>query len=355
MKKTFDTIIVGQGIAGTVLSYSLLKAGQSVLVIDTANDYSATKAAAGLINPITGRYYTKTWLIEELLPAAIATYQELERLLDCKLWYPADIYRVLHTITQVNDWESKVHKIGYKEYCESVHTQGDYEGFTTKGQGIALIKQGGRVAINTLVKKYKQYLIENNAYRDEQFDHKHLLVSKDKISYKDFTSESIVFAEGVGVLGNPYFREIPLQPAKGEALYLDINKMSINNQILKHRQYLVPIEETNTYWSGGGFQWQTMDGSPTPKFKESYREDLNNFIKSDYHIAKHVAGIRPCVKDRKPLIGRHRDHHNVYIFNGMGTKGTSLSPYFAEMLCGQILNNKQLIEEVDIARCYPTE
>jgi len=350
MNTHYDTILVGQGIAGSVLSYSLLKAGQSVLVIDTSNDYSATKAAAGLINPITGRYYTKTWMIEDLLPAAIKTYQDLEVTLDCKLWYPAEIYRVLHTITQVNDWESKVLKDGYQDYCESVHTLGKYEGLTTKGEGIAHIKQGGRVAINVLVSKYKQYLISQSAYLDEQFDHSKLGVSSDQVKYGEFNAKSIVFAEGVGALNNPYFQDLPLQPAKGEAVHLSLSNEALPDQILKHKEYLVPNSETNTFWSGGGFKWKAKDGLPTQEFRERYTANLDTFMQSDYTIVNHVAGIRPCVKDRKPLIGRHHQHPNMYLFNGMGTKGTSLSPYFAEMLVQLILHDTPVLSEVDIRR-----
>jgi len=350
--KHYDTIVVGQGIAGTVLSYSLFNAGQDILVIDAPNPYSATKAAAGLINPITGRYYTKTWMIENLLSQAIKTYKELEILLSCKLWYPSDIYRVLHTITQVNDWESKVLKSGYQDYCQSISTLGKYQELTTHGEGVALIKQGGRVDINLLVSRYKQYLIDRSAYLETQFDHNELQVNSDCVVYGEYRARSIVFAEGVGALTNPYFQEIPLQPAKGQAVQIQVGGSAIKDQILKHKQYLVPIGESNTYWSGGGFKWNTENALPTSDFLDKYIEELNDFINPEYKILNHIAGIRPCVKDRKPLIGKHQTYRNIYIFNGMGTKGTSLSPYFAEMLVKYMLDSKPLLNEVDLARYY---
>ena len=351
MQKQFDTIVVGQGIAGTVLSYSLFNAGQNVLVIDAPHPYSATKAAAGLINPITGRYYTKTWMIEDLLPQAIITYRGLEQLLDCQLWYPSEIYRVLHTVTQVNDWEAKVIKDGYQDYCESVSTLGKYQAITAQGEGVALIKQGGRVDLNLLVSQYKQYLIDRSALLEVEFDHQALQVTNQDVTYGEYTAKSIVFAEGVGALGNPYFKNLPLQPAKGEAIHLQLAETTIQDQILKHKQYLVPIGQ-GTYWSGGGFKWRADDALPTTNWLESYSTDLDEFIKQDYTLLNHIAGIRPCVKDRKPLIGRHPTFPNLYLFNGMGTKGTSLSPYFAEMLVKYMMADGLILDEVDLKRYY---
>jgi len=72
-----DYIILGQGICGSFLSYYLQKAGKQVLVIDKPSPHTASKAASGIINPVTGRRIVKTWLIDELLPFTWGAYQQL--------------------------------------------------------------------------------------------------------------------------------------------------------------------------------------------------------------------------------------------------------------------------------------
>jgi len=64
-----DYIIIGQGIAGTVLSHELLKAGKKVLVVDNGFTTSSSMMAAGMWNPILFRKLKKSWKAEELLPA----------------------------------------------------------------------------------------------------------------------------------------------------------------------------------------------------------------------------------------------------------------------------------------------
>ena len=72
-----DTIIVGQGLCGTFLSWNLINAGQQVMVIDESIPNSATKVASGVINPVTGRRIVRTWEIERFMPFAVEAYTQL--------------------------------------------------------------------------------------------------------------------------------------------------------------------------------------------------------------------------------------------------------------------------------------
>ena len=69
-----DVLIVGQGICGTFLSRELDRVGLSYIVVDEEQPGTASRAAAGLINPVTGRRFVKTWMIDELLPFVREVY-----------------------------------------------------------------------------------------------------------------------------------------------------------------------------------------------------------------------------------------------------------------------------------------
>mgnify|MGYP000091249533 CR=1 FL=1 len=79
--KEVDFLIVGQGLAGTILSFFIEKSGKSFIVIDEMPEISSSKVAAGIFNPITGRRNVKTWMADELFPFAEKTYTEIEKLL----------------------------------------------------------------------------------------------------------------------------------------------------------------------------------------------------------------------------------------------------------------------------------
>ncbi|MEL7021711.1 MAG: hypothetical protein AAGK47_08885, partial [Bacteroidota bacterium] len=59
---------------------------------------------------------------------------------------------------------------------------------------------------------------------------------------------------------------------------------------------------------------------------------------------------RPTVKDRRPFLGKHPDFSRLAIFNGLGTKGASLGPYFAQQMTNHLLQQTALEPDVDITR-----
>ena len=75
-------------------------------------------------------------------------------------------------------------------------------------------------------------------------------------------------------------------------------------------------------------------------------------INCKYEVLEHFAGVRPTVKDRRPLVGLHPNHPNMYILNGLGTRGVMLGPFLAHQLFNYIENNIPLDEEINIDRIY---
>ncbi|HBA65740.1 MAG TPA: FAD-dependent oxidoreductase, partial [Methylococcaceae bacterium] len=48
-----DFLIVGQGLAGSLLAFELIQRNAQVMVVDDGRE-NASEVAAGLINPVTG-------------------------------------------------------------------------------------------------------------------------------------------------------------------------------------------------------------------------------------------------------------------------------------------------------------
>ena len=69
-----DFLIIGQGIAGTLLAEELLENQQSVFIIDKYHPNSSSNIATGIVNPITGRKLVKSFMIDELLPICDEVY-----------------------------------------------------------------------------------------------------------------------------------------------------------------------------------------------------------------------------------------------------------------------------------------
>lgn len=347
MDRKVDYLIVGQGIAGTVLSYKLLQKGYSVQVIDDGHKTSSSTKAAGIINPITGRSYVKSWRIDDLIPAAQKTYQALENELGSKYYHEHNIIRVLGSIYEENKWSSRVLDDTYTQYIVDGYDETRIKESYHDIESTAVIK-GGRVSLRSLLKDYREYLIEKELLIESKFSTSKMRIEPKVMYYNDVEVGKLVFAEGVQSIDNTYFPDLPFQPNKGQVLLVRIPEYDIQD-IVKHGIFICPFED-DLYWIGSGYERSFDDDQPTAEGKERLVSQLNSVLKKEYKIVSHMAGIRPSVKGRKPLMGRSNFNKNIYLFGGLGTKGSSLAPYLADHLIQYMLGRVEIDPEVDFNR-----
>ena len=84
--------------------------------------------------------------------------------------------------------------------------------------------------------------------------------------------------------------------------------------------------------------------------KQELLKKLNTLITCPYKVVGQSAGIRPTVKDRRPLVGEHYRLKNHFILNGLGSRGVMIGPYVANKLYQYIENKVPLDKEIDCNR-----
>ena len=94
MKQHFDFIIVGQGLAGTILAHDLEEKGNQLLLIDSNESASASRVAAGLINPVGMKRCIPSWGAEVFYPYAIRRYQDLEAKMNASFLAQRSIFKL---------------------------------------------------------------------------------------------------------------------------------------------------------------------------------------------------------------------------------------------------------------------
>ncbi|MFK7948938.1 MAG: NAD(P)/FAD-dependent oxidoreductase [Saprospiraceae bacterium] len=344
----YDYIIVGQGIAGTVLSHFLIKNGQNILVIDNGYLTSSSKVAAGIVNPITGRRYVKSWMFDTLLDFAQETYESLGESLNITCFEQRNIVRVLFNNKEENDYYARSGQNGYSQFMLETPDLKEYESVLNPVFSIGEVTKSGKVNLSSIMSAFRQKLETNNQILTEQFDFEQLTLKKDTVYYKNIEAKNIIFCEGIKGTENPFFNYLPFNGAKGQVLIVRIPNFK-PQKIFKHRIFFVPLEE-DTFWVGATNENDYTDNLPTEKGRINLEKKLQKIIKVPYEIIKHQAAIRPNVKDRRPFIGQHPKFDNLFIFNGLGTKGSSLAPYFANHFVEHLLHQKPLMKEVNIQR-----
>jgi len=342
----FNVIIIGQGVSGTFLSYYLQKSGSSFIVIDESKPNTASKAASGIINPITGRRIVKTWMIDELMAFAKNAYQQIGNQLNIDCITETKIIDFFPTPQMRNAFLQRFEED--KEYLKLPNDENSWRENFNYDFGFGEIEPVHLIDINSLLSSFRKKMIEKELLIEEHFDINKLTISENKIQYKDITADKIIFCDGIESFSNPYFKNLPFAPNKGEALIIEAENLP-NEFILKKGMNIVPLKN-NLFWIGSSHEWEFENDLPNKFFKERTELILLDWLKSPFKIVEHFASVRPATLERRPFVGFHPTHKNIGILNGMGTKGCSLAPFFAKQLTENIIHQSPIHREADISR-----
>lgn len=346
-----DFLIVGQGISGTFLSYYLMKEGKTVLVIDNNHSNSPSKIAAGVINPVTGRRMATVWLADEVLPFAWKAYNQIGNELGIKAISQKNIIDFFPNPFMRENFLKRLEE--NNEYIQLCTDESPFTPYFKYEFGCGEIKPVYTAHLDILLPAWRQELIKQQSLRQENFDIGQLNVDSGKAEYKDIVADKIIFCDGPAGMYNPYFKQLPFAPNKGEALVVEIPDLP-PTFIYKKGLMIVPMEEKDVFWVGSGYTWDFDHTEPTDEFRRTTEQVLKEWLKIPFTITEHRAGLRPATLERRPFAGIHPHFTAVGILNGMGTKGCSLSPYFAQKLTASLVYGEPITREADLNRYKKT-
>jgi glycine/D-amino acid oxidase-like deaminating enzyme len=345
LQKQVKYLIIGQGLVGTWMSYQFDKAGISYLLINDENIQSASSVASGVINPVTGRRIVQTWMIETLLPFAVKAYTELQSKLNIQIIQEAPVI-LLHPSEQMKD------SFHYRMYNENIYLMeqdpASWTPYFNAPYGVGGIKECYWLDVNKMTAAWKNYLVSSALYINAFFDINELELNKNNVQWKNITAEKVIFCDGIGSMQNPYFNQLPFAPNKGEALIIKVPGLP-NKNIYKNNISVIPWKE-DLFWVGSNYEWTFEDVAPSAAFKEKMIQSLDQFLKMPYEIVDHIVGVRPTNTQRRPFVGTHPYYPKLAICNGMGTKGCSLAPYFANQLFDHLENGAAIEPEASLDR-----
>lgn len=334
-------IIVGQGLAGTLLTRKLMNLGKTVLVVDHFNKTSSSNVGAGILNPITGKRFVKSWLADTIFPFAGEEYNEFEKELQTKFYHPMQIVRILTDPLEIKEYEKKRQKPEYEDYL--------YANQRVSAPGASInIQKGGYVNFRTMLSAFRNKLREEKAIYESHFTFHDLTLGREEIAWKEYAAEKLIFCEGYHVINNPFFGNLPFTHTKGEILTIRSEELE-EDKLINGSVFILPVGN-KLFRVGSTYEWDNLNDTPTEKAKNEISSKLNDMIGRNYEIVDHQAGIRPTIADRRPVMGLLRDNRQFGIFNGLGTKGASLGPYFASRFADYLVNDKPLMREVDLKR-----
>ena len=332
-----DYLIVGQGLAGTVLAWQLIDRGCSVIVLDREDESTSSKVAAGLINPITGRYLTKSWRIDETLPLAFEFYRGIERRTSAAFLHEMPVVRLFKSQQEVERWEKRLGNPGYAPFyyndpaawLGSELVDCSFGGFATR--------QSGYLDTETFLGASREAFRKLGCYQVGD-------------SWEDADARTIVFCQGFEAQRNPLFDWVPFKSAKGEILTLEIEAPDLpRDRIYNRGVWLLPGAD-GKFRTGSTYSWDPLDSVPTAHARESIESRLRAWLKVPFEVVGQRAAVRPIINASKVLIGRHPARDEIAFFNGLGSKGVSNAPFFAQQLAEHLCGKGKIDPEVDLRK-----
>lgn len=341
-----DYIIVGSGLAGIAFSEIALQNNKTTLVVNNQSQNSS-RIAGGLYNPVILKRFSEVWQASEQLELLYNFYANLEKKLQIKLDHKLPLLRKFYSVEEQNNWFTASDKPNLSKFLSTNLITKKWDAIPSPFN-FGEVLYSGYVDTNLLVDSYKQFLINQNAYLEDTFDYSNLILENDFVVYKNLKAKRIVFAEGFGMLLNPFFNKLPLDGTKGELLLIKAPNLNLD-VIMKSSIFVLPIGN-DLYKVGATYNWVDKTNIPTEAAKKELIDNLKELITCDFEVIEHYAGVRPTVKDRRPLVGTHPVHKNLHVLNGLGTRGVMLAPAMAKNLYNHIENQIPLDKNIDILR-----
>lgn len=338
-----DFIIVGCGIAGAALYEHLTALNKDVLIIDENAKITSSRVSGGVCNPIVFKRITFSWRVQELLPYALSFFKKQEEKYNASfVMENIPIYKIFGSQEEKAYWDKK--SITLKDWI-SPSTQINQ---VPNHFGSGLVKQVLRVDVNNWLDAIINHLKKNNNILFDSFDYDLLEIKDDIVKYKNFEAKGLIFCEGYKSIHNPFFNWLPFKFTKGEVLTVEDE---INTQGIIHKGGFVATVGPQQQKVGATYNWDDLTEQTTEEAKNILLKKYEHITgRSPKKIIQQEVGIRPTVKDRRPLLGNHPDFKNLYVFNGLGTKGAMLGPYFANEMAQFLLNNRPIDKTVNCQR-----
>jgi len=314
------------------------------MVIDEPGDNKSTAIAAGLFNPITGKNMVKTWMADTLFPYLHDFYKEAEVLTHESFFHPMPLYRPFASVQEQNEWMAKSADPAFEDYIDQIVLKPSFDEVKDDFGGL-LLKQCGFIDTIKYMDSIRKYVEQHGYYRKEKLNFEELRIEERGVRYKNDHGDKIIFCQGTH--HNPLFHWVPIRSSKGETLTLESD--TTFSMIINRGVYILPLQ--GKQWRvGATYNFNDREPGITESAKKELIEKVDDVCRFSYTVSNQQWGIRPVTIDRRPILGQHPELKSVYIFNGLGTKGVSLAPYFSDVLIRLTEKQVPVNKEIDIAR-----
>lgn len=340
-------LIVGQGLAGTLLAFSLLEKGEEVLIADDDKHPSASQVAAGMWNPVTFKRLAASWLAKEMLEEMNRTFRRLEDLLQSEFFHALPVARIFNSIQEANFWDEKSDHPEVGRYL-SFRTNNSVQEHFESPFGNSEVNECGWLNVPKFRKSARDYFIQHGNFIEADVNESEVTFMGNGVVWKEMTFDKLILCSGIGVNQWKGLESLDLIPNHGQVLDLKIENLELD-AIVNFGQFLLPYG-SKKFRLGATYNWNEVPDKPTDEAREFLLSELRQRIKQSVFVESHKTGFRPTTRDRRPIIGFANGNELLGVFGGLGSKGVLLAPYFSRMFASVLTEGVSIPKEVDAGR-----
>ena len=340
-------LIVGQGLAGTLLAFSLLEKGEQVLIADDYNHASASQVAAGMWNPVTFKRLAASWLAKEMLEEMNVTFRKLEEKLQTSFFHALPVARIFNSIQDANFWDEKSDHPEVGRFLSARSNKSVQENFDSPF-GNSEVNECGWLNVPLFREVSKNYFIQHGNFIEDAVNESEVEFLESSVVWKGRAFDKLILCNGIGVNQWKGLESLDLIPNHGQVLDLKIENLEID-AVVNFGQFLLPFGNEK-FRLGATYNWNEVPDEPTEEAKELLLSELTQRMDKTVVVESHKTGFRPTTRDRRPIIGFAKENERLGVFGGLGSKGVLLAPYFSKLFSAVLIEGAPIPKEVSTAR-----
>jgi len=341
-----DYIIAGSGIAGCTLAAELHLRGCKLAMFSIQDKNSSSRIAAGLINPIVPKRVIPAWNAEFIFPAIENYYRQLELLTKDTFYDSMPMIQIHGSENEFHQWKIQSEKKDMQPFLRSF-PPGRIHGIEASF-GYCEVNFCGRLDVLKFCESMENLMMQRHHFHHSLVDYNQIIFESNFVKYGNLKAKGMVFCEGTSIENNPFFSNIPVNKSWGDILEISVSQHPDPGIIFKQKHWC--ISKTNgNFLCGSNFLLEEGNKEDVELKSEEILNSVTKWFPVKSLISS-VRGARPVMPDRRPVMGRHPHFPALMVYNGLGTRGCSLSTWLSPLLADHITLNSELPEEVRVER-----
>lgn len=344
-----DILVVGQGLAGSALALTARFGGFDCVIADPApvSGLRASRVAAGLITPLTGKKINPGWRIEEWLPFACAFYEAAADFLGHRYFHPMEIHRWFTGEEEYRAFQARLDEPRIRRWFGGFLPP--RSGLNTPHGGFRMIG-GGWLDVPAWLDAIRAEWRRRDRWLARSVSEDDLEAEGEFLRVGDLRARHVVFCTGMAASGSRrYFPNLPFRPAGGEVL--EVRAKDLAHEAVWNRagKWVAPRPD-GACLVGATYAFGSTDAETTRAGRAELVDFLSELGIGNVEIVGHRAGVRPILHQSRPVAGFCPENPRVGILNGLGSKGVLTAPWAAAELIAHLRDGKSLDPELDPAR-----